>query len=114
MKSKGHISLENSPGCPQLISKYSLGTFVQPVLSHPNYTDFFFQSTNMLCSNVLNVLIKLRAVPPNYLVNHSIKHKGNPKKIRERKKGNEVDKGQRRKVGREGEIRVIWSESLLI
>lgn len=57
MKSKGHISLENSPGCPQLISKYSLGTFVQPVLSHSNYTDFFFQSTNMLCGNVLNVLM---------------------------------------------------------
>lgn len=44
MKSKEHISLENFTGCPQLISKSSLGTFVQPVLSHPNYTDFFFSS----------------------------------------------------------------------
>lgn len=30
---------------------------------------------------MLNVLIKLRAVPRNYLVNHSIKHKGNPPKL---------------------------------
>lgn len=64
---------------------------------------------------MLNVLIKLRAVPRNYLVNHSIKHKGNPPKIRERNKGSEVDKDEGgRWGGREGEIHVIWSESLLI
>lgn len=46
----------------------------------------------MLCSNVLNVLMKLRAIPPSYLASHSIKQKGK-KKIRERKKGSEVGRG---------------------
>lgn len=90
MKSKGHILLENSPDHPQLISKHPLGGLVQPVLSHPNYTDFFFfknffWSTNKLCNNVLNVLMKLRAISPNYLANHSIKQE--KKKRGKEKKG---------------------------